>query len=79
MTQWVKALATKPDDLSLIHRTFMVEGERAYTNIHTYTHSDTHMYVLTLTCAQLHKLINFLKKNEIQFQVFSSNAGISSN
>lgn len=27
MAQWVKALATKPDSLSLISRTYMVEGE----------------------------------------------------
>lgn len=33
MPQWVKAFATKPDDLSLVLRTHMVQGENCLPQI----------------------------------------------
>lgn len=52
MTEWVKALASKPEDLSLIPGSHMVEGEnlhkvvlwfQPYVYTHTSTHKTTHI------------------------------------
>lgn len=45
MTQWVKSLATKPDDLSSISRTHRLSCDLFHTSLHTYAHTHTHRWI----------------------------------
>lgn len=61
MAQWVKVLATKPNKLSLVLRTHMVEGEKwsnkLSSNLNMHNMAQEYMYVC------LHMLINLENKN----------------
>lgn len=59
--QWVKVLATKPNKLSLVLRTHMVEGEKwsnkLSSDLNMHNMAQEYMYVC------LHMLINLENKN----------------
>ena len=54
MTQWIKLLSTKPEDLCLSPRTYTVEEEKLSSHVYIQTVSHAHMSMYECSHTHMH-------------------------